>query len=207
MSHNLRHGDWIQVHSGGSFWPLDPRPEELHIEDIAQGLSHVCRFGGQCATFYSVAQHSVFVSELCEEFTGSGADSEKRRLNALAGLLHDAPEAFLGDVPRPVKVHLPKLQDIEARLWRVCARKWGLADPQTGSPLHDEALVRQADDVALVTEKRRIMDHPLDWDIDDRVRPVDRAIVPVSPSEARALFLNRFRGLTPPSHINPTALA
>jgi 5'-deoxynucleotidase YfbR-like HD superfamily hydrolase len=196
MGGDHRRGNWIQVHSGGAFWPLDPRLEELHIEDVAQGLSHVCRFGGQCTTFYSVAQHSVFVSELCEEFTGPEADPERRRLNALAGLLHDAPEAFISDVPRPVKAHLPHFQEIEARLWDVCARKWGLAHAETGAPLFDEALVRRADDTALVTEKRQVMSRVLDWDLDEIVAPVERTVTPVSPPEARALFLARFRDLT-----------
>ena len=57
-----RVGDWIQVYTGGQFWPLDPRPEEIHIEDIAHALALTCRFTGHCREFYSVAQHSLLVS-------------------------------------------------------------------------------------------------------------------------------------------------
>src|ERR1700693_75116 len=58
-THGPRKGDWIQTFTGRQFWPLDPRPEEVCIEDIAHGLSNECRFAGQCRSFYSVAQHSV----------------------------------------------------------------------------------------------------------------------------------------------------
>ena len=59
---NVRIGDWIQVHSGRQFWPLDPRTEEVDIHDIAHALSLVCRFTGHVKEFYSVAQHSVLVA-------------------------------------------------------------------------------------------------------------------------------------------------
>ena len=86
-----RVGDWIQTMSGVIFYPLDPRPEEIRIEDIAHALSHQCRFAGHCREFYSVAEHSVRVSrELPQEFM-------------LWGLLHDASEAYLVDLPRPIK--------------------------------------------------------------------------------------------------------
>ena len=77
--------------TGLPFWPLDPRPEEVRIEAIAHQLGNLCRFNGACKVFYSVAQHSVLVSYLVS------------KRYALAGLLHDAAEAYLGDVIRPLK--------------------------------------------------------------------------------------------------------
>lgn len=190
-----RRGDWIQVHSGRAFWPLDPREDELFIEDVAQGLSHLCRFGGQCREFYSVAQHSVLVSELCEGFTPTGADSERRSLNALSGLLHDAPEAFIADLPRPVRSQLPSYNDIEAGLWQVCAQRWGLLDADGAKFLYDEEILRRADDTALVTEKRDLMAVSMHWGLEEEVEPVPRTILPVPSSEARGHFLERFKVL------------
>ncbi|MBN1477694.1 HD domain-containing protein [Candidatus Sumerlaeota bacterium] len=194
MSDETRIGDWLQVHSGHALWPLDPRPEEIRIGDVAQGLSHLCRFGGQCRVFYSVAQHSVFVAEICAELARD-LDPEAQRLNTLAGLLHDAPEAFIADVPRPVKNHLPPFHEIEARLWDVCARKWGLADPESGEPLYDVDLVRCGDDTALITEKRDLMAVEMRWGLEDHLTPLARRVEPVPPEEARAMFLAEFERL------------
>ena len=83
----LRNGSWLQTYTGIQFWPLDPRPEEIDIQDIAHALSLLCRFNGHCQRFYSVAEHSVHVSTiLAPEF-------------GLWGLLHDAAEAYLSDIP------------------------------------------------------------------------------------------------------------
>lgn len=87
----MRHGDWIETYTGRRFWPLDPRPEDVCIEDIAHSLSLQCRFAGHCRGFYSVAEHCVlgadFAPEICQ----------------LEFLLHDASEAYLLDFPKPLK--------------------------------------------------------------------------------------------------------
>lgn len=82
---------WIQTFSGRQFFPLEPRVEDVCIEDIAHGLSNLCRYAGHCECFYSVAQHCLLVSRVVP------------REHALRGLLHDASEAYLIDVPRPIK--------------------------------------------------------------------------------------------------------
>ena len=99
-----RKGDWMQTFTGKKFWPLDPRSDDVDIKDIAHSLALTCRFNGQCNLFYSVAQHSVFVSRLV---TPS---------QALAALLHDSTEAYLGDIIRPIKLYLPEFKDIENNL-------------------------------------------------------------------------------------------
>lgn len=92
---NERKGDWIQTYTGRQFWPLDPKPEEVCIEDIAHALSQQCRYAGHTIRFYSVAQHSVEIA------------LRVPRAAALWGLLHDAAEAYLVDLPRPVKYLMP----------------------------------------------------------------------------------------------------
>src|SRR5690606_29748913 len=98
-----RKGDWMQTFTGRRFWPLDPRPDEICIEDIAHALSMQCRYAGHCLSFYSVAEHSVLLSQhVAEPF---------RRW----ALLHDASEAYLVDVPRPIKGDLSNYRAVEAR--------------------------------------------------------------------------------------------
>ncbi len=86
-----RRGNWIATYSGKRFYPLDARPEDIDVNDIIHALSNLSRFGGHTINFYSVAQHSVLVSLMCPEE------------DALWGLLHDASEAYLIDVPSPLK--------------------------------------------------------------------------------------------------------
>ena len=93
---------WIQTYTGKKFWPLDPRPEDVDIVDIAHALSMQCRFGGHCLRFYSTAEHSVYVSHHC----GSAA---------LIGLLHDGSEAYLLDMLAPIKEYMPDYKAAEKR--------------------------------------------------------------------------------------------
>src|SRR6266700_4788978 len=102
----MNRGDWIQTAMGRKFWPMDPRSGEVFIDDIAHALSMLCRFGGHCIRFYSVAEHSVLLSRVAEP-----------RFKLWA-LLHDASEAYLADVPRPVKPALVGYKDAEERVQR-----------------------------------------------------------------------------------------
>ncbi|QKD00040.1 hypothetical protein EB231_34750 [Mesorhizobium sp. NZP2298] len=115
-----RKGDTLQTFSARLFWPLDARQDEVHIEDVAHSLSLQCRFAGHCKQFYSVAEHSVLIANWIW-WHGPAAD-------ALCGLLHDATEAYLVDMPRPVKRSLPEYQRHEAALWKVIAARFGLPE-------------------------------------------------------------------------------
>ncbi len=132
---------YMRTYSGVKFHPLDPSPEEIMIEDIAHGLSNLCRFVGQVRSFYSVAQHSYQVSILCT------------RPMALWGLLHDAPEAYLADLPRPIKHHrdFRMYREAEDRLMTAICYKFGLVG--TEKPPEVEVL----DTKMLATEQRDLM--------------------------------------------------
>lgn len=109
-------GIYLQTYTGVKFWALDPYPEEINIDDIAHALSMLCRYGGHCERFYSVAEHCVIMSNLVPE------------RHAKWALLHDASEAYLVDMPRPIKRHMPEYTAIEERLQKVVAKKFGIPD-------------------------------------------------------------------------------
>lgn len=138
-----RFGDWLQTYTGKQVYPMDPRPEEIDIRDIAHSLSMQCRYAGHCLSFYSVAEHSVLVSHWVAA-KGYGRDA------SLKALLHDATEAYLVDVPRPVKPFLTGYKDAEAKLWRVIAHSFGLT-----SFMPD--IVHEADNRILWDEKAQNM--------------------------------------------------
>lgn len=138
----VSHGRWV--------YPLDPRPEEIFIEDIAASLSKLCRYIGHSRAFYSVAQHSYLVSHLVP------------REHAMWGLLHDASEAYTGDISKPVKNAFESVApgvfaDLEEKIERAIATKFDLQWPMPSE-------VKTADIIALATEKRDLL-HPseLDW--------------------------------------------
>jgi hypothetical protein len=112
---------YLSTFTGKKFHPFDPKPDQICIEDIAHGLSLLCRFAGQCPNFYSVAEHSLYVAERLP-------DNLK-----LEGLLHDASEAYLADLPRPVKTALPEYKAIELSVESVISEKFDLVFP---SPYH-----------------------------------------------------------------------
>jgi hypothetical protein len=138
-----RKGDWMQTYTGKVFWPLDPRADEVDIEDIAHSLSLQCRFAGHSLWHYSVAQHSVLVAQSLQV---------KEYVPAVVvwGLLHDAPEAYVVDLPRPVKNVVQGYREAENRVMEVIAEHFGLS-----LPIPDA--VHLADNEALATEKRDVM--------------------------------------------------
>ena len=164
---------YIQTYSGLHFDPSDPQPDQICIEDIAVALSREPRYAGQTREFYSVAQHSWLVSNHCIT-------------QPLWGLLHDAAEAYLKDIPYPVKVLLPDYRHLEYRVMRVIADKFGLHWPE---PLK----VKATDLVLLATERRDLL-----YGV-ERVgdyAPLPYIIKPWPPVYARAMFLDRYRFLT-----------
>jgi len=172
-----RKGGWIQTYSGVKFYPFDPRPEDIHILDIAHALSHINRWTGHSIKPYSVAQHSLMVARLLPDNI------------ALEGLLHDATEAYLTDVATPIKSDplMAGYREAEEHM-RICiAEKFGLM-------YITPAEVHKADKIALATELRDLMQfkHP-DWEM-DRVleEPRSEKITVMSAPHAKQAFLNHF---------------
>lgn len=164
--------DFIQLYSGRDFYFLNPDPDDIDEEDIAHTLSLLCRFGGHCREFYSVAQHSVLASYYC----APGFEFE--------ALMHDATEAYLVDMPRPIKDVLKGYRDIEANLDTVIRAKYGL-------PLEMTEECKRIDNVMLATERRDLMPptrSPWRW----LPEPLEMKINPWSPEKAAKKFIERF---------------
>lgn len=166
----------MQMHSGVCLYPLDVKEEDIRIEDIAHHLSMNVRFNGAVKYPYSVAQHSWLLSHLVSDE------------NKLCALLHDAPEAILGDMIRPIKYLFPKFIEIENNIWAVIARKYGL--PQK---IPEE--VKLNDTKICFTEKRDCLNPSVDDIWGDDIEPHKIKIKQMSWQESKQLFLGRFEEL------------
>jgi uncharacterized protein len=168
----------ILISEDNYFNLLDPGSSKFAIEDIAHALSNLCRFSGHVKEFYSVAQHSVFVSLLVP------------KQYALQGLLHDAAEAFLGDVSSPLKQLLPDYKAIEKKVEKAVFAALGLP-----SQLHES--VKKADLIMLLTEQRDLMpDHKDAWLVQQMgLLPMAMVICPEQPHQAKHNFLERYKEL------------
>lgn len=185
-----RIGDWMGMANGRRFWPLDPRAAEVDVDEIANALANLCRFGGRCRPFYSVAQHCLWVADQCATMW---PDDSWLHVHAL---LHDAAEAFVGDVVSPLKpfVHVLRndrfeaFRDTEERVMRAIRAKLVLPTP---TPLQVER-IRAADVHALATEARDLMGNP-QWPglPDTDAEPLE----PVGPGEAAVVYARVLREL------------
>jgi uncharacterized protein len=176
-------GPYLQTVSGRWVNPIDPDPQQFDIEDIARALGNLCRFGGHCRVFYSVAQHSVIVSELVEQ---RGGDVE----DVFAALMHDASEAYLGDMPHPLKhrsalgaVFKEAEDHLEAALREHFAIKPGVAE------------IKRADRALLAAERRAFSAERWAWPELEGVEPLDIELEALSPDESERAFMRRFAEL------------
>jgi len=176
---------WIGTYTGKQFRPFAPRAEDVDIRDIAHSLANQCRFNGHCSHFYSVAEHSVEISAQVPEE------------DALWGLLHDAAEAYIGDIVRPIKPFLAiqgnefdaYFHYLEEQILKVIGFRFGLAWPYSQS-------IDVADLRMLATERLQLFDdrQPAWGDIDG-VEPYSVLLACAQPHVAEKRFLARFAEL------------
>lgn len=168
---------WMQTYTGKALHFNNPTKKEICIEDIAHALSRICRFNGHTENHYSVAQHSVYVSQLVPPG------------DRLAALLHDATESYIGDMVSPLKKLIPDFSAYEDRLWAVIAGKYHI-------PKDLPASVKAADLVMLAVECRDLMNgDPVEWGI----KPAPDNIPPIvcwDAETAKRHFMDRFNELT-----------
>ncbi len=166
--------NFIMTATGGRFYFHDMAANDINIEDIATSLSNICRFGGHCGQFYSVAQHSVLVSHLVPEE------------HALAALLHDATEAYVGDMVRPLKRQISHYREIEQIVGRLIEHEFGV-------DLHHHE-VKTADNKALYAEAMHFFGSVEDWGLNGF--EYHCPIIRLDPIQARILFMARFDELS-----------
>lgn len=175
MNYKNRNGPWMQLLSGKRFYPLDFRTEDIDIEDIAYGLGRESRYNGQYrkdVPFYSVAQHCVLGSQLIEQEY------------AFEFLMHDATEAYIKDIPKPLKILLPKYNEIETNCENIVIKKFSLTKIE-------DPIIKITDNRLLFTEKRDIMGESMGWH--KEFIPFDFKIKEFwKPNIATEKFLERF---------------
>lgn len=174
-----RNGDFMQTYTGRKFYPLDPKADEVCIEDIAHSLSLQCRYAGHCILFYSVAEHSVLIARwLVKNHFGP--------LTALHGLLHDAAETYLVDLPSPVKRDMPIYKAMEERVWREAIA------PAFGLSAKIPDVVHEVDSRIIADELVNLK--PMDWH-KGHDNPLGVSIGCWSPSVAEEEFLATYDAL------------
>lgn len=175
---NIRYGGWIQTYTGTAFYPLDPRHDEIHIEDIAHAQSMLCRFAGHTERFYSIAEHSCHITDWLLKNAPEAA---------FGGLMHDASEAYLVDMPKPVKIYLDDYIAIEKALEATIFDKYGI-------PFPFNAKIKEADNRILIDERNTLLKTPVKaWDFEPE--PLGIEIQCWSPERAKEEFLTRFHTL------------
>lgn len=180
-----RKGNWFQTYTGKAWWPMGPRPEDVDVRDVAHALAFQCRFNGHTRGFYSIAQHSVLVS--------GGIERENPEF-ALVALLHDAAEAYLGDMVRPLKAAFPGFRDVEEMNLRVIMEALGVSEEEQRAAW---PLVKEMDDLLLVTERRDLLaPSPRKWvEVLEKLEPLPGKITPRTAYQAEAMFLQRYEYL------------
>lgn len=180
---------YIQTVGGRKVHIPNTDPDSIHHEDFSWALSNAARFAGHLSKPMSVAEHSVNVSRFAGLLALENGRSEAEiALVALQGLLHDATEAYLCDIPTPFKVMIPGYAEMEHALWEVIANKYGV-------PVQMYPEVKSADKVMLMSERDQYRDVTDDWGDLELIARVELNPEPATQSEAHATFLAEFFNL------------
>lgn len=153
-----RWGNWVWTRSGGRFYPLDPRPSEVRLDDIVWSLSHMNRYGGHASEPYSVLTHSILVHDIVADLAPHRGVIPTLPL-LRAAVLHDSPEAYIEDIRKPLKGHLWGYAAMERDIARAIGEHFGIG----GQIANPASLVKDADLFAAILEARVLCGDPQDW--------------------------------------------
>jgi hypothetical protein len=170
---------FIETYTGRAFWPLNPSIDALSIIDIAHALSNQCRYTGHVRYFYSVAQHCCLLSKWVADHGGDA-------LTCLQVHMHDAPEAYLVDIARPVKQYMPEYRVWDHKINDVIREWMGWKD------LPIPGIVDDLDSRIIVDERAQLMSPEQKNDWGHRLKPVGVKIEPWSPVQAEQTFLMQY---------------
>jgi hypothetical protein len=159
---------WMETLSGIRFYPLEAEVDKFSIKDIAHALSNICRWGGHTCYHFSVAQHAHIMSHLVS------------KENAMEALMHDATEAYLGDIPTPIKRLFPEYLDIEDKLAKKLAVKYKYTYPYPAQVYKYDTVMKKIEHDVLLLRKES---------------PYCIKIERLSQEEAERLFLTRYNEL------------
>jgi hypothetical protein len=191
-------GTWIQMYTGGAFWPLAPLPRDVSIFDIAHSLALSCRWTGHVRRHYSVGQHSVIVMRVVEAvLTAMGASAEEIRVAKLEALVHDGSEAYISDIARPTKRQLPNYQVIEKTVMGAVWARFQMREALQRES--DTDLLKAVDTEILFAEARQMTRKPpMPWMVQpsDLVPKYTKRIRPWPIWYSEARFLWEFAKLT-----------
>jgi uncharacterized protein len=169
---------YVSTFLGNRFFLTRPHIDDVAIEDVAHGLAYQCRFNGQTSAFYSVAQHSLMVMALVPPAL------------CFQALLHDAAEAYLGDMVKPLKLLFPEFSVIEARVMEIIGQRFAIDLTRL------DPAIKRADLIALATEKRDLMPYSTEkWSYLEGIDPLPGIIAPMDPQAAKEAFLKAFATL------------
>lgn len=172
---------WIQTHSGKRVDMTDLRDDSLDIDDIAHSLAHQARYNGHGRIFYSVAEHCVLMADWILAETGDAQI-------AYAGLMHDASEAYISDIPKPFKRFLTNYHELEHRFMEAIARVYGFTYPLP-------SIVKVADSRIVLDERVKLFETiRADWTWASS-EPLGVEISGLEPEAAKRLFLERYETL------------
>lgn len=184
--------DWIETFTGKRFYPLEPESRDVDILDIAHPLANICRFNGHSTRFYSVAEHSILMCEFARKMGHCGE-------NLITFLLHDAHEAYVGDLTRPFKQSLRQtsefLYDVYTKMFTRLDKAIfeGLGFDYTYLELNKN-LIKCLDNAILAKEKEILFpDSPNKWSLSEK--PLDIKIECWAPEKAEKIFLDIFANL------------
>lgn len=173
---------WMGTYTGKRFYPFNPKAEDISIEDIAHALSNSTRFGGHMDQFYSVAQHSYLGVSF---MVAHGVESKVQK----QFLLHDATEAYIGDMVRPMKIYFPEFKHIEDAIWEVIADKFNV-------DVNFDLLVKEVDNIMCMWEKRDLLPRSEPWSNMPDISRYDLFKISChDPSKAKKEFLKEFARL------------
>lgn len=182
----------LETFTGKMFDVFDPDPNEIDIFDIAHHLALMTRFNGACKWHYSIAQHSILCADRAKDYHYPRPSEEKL---ALALLMHDAAEAYVGDIVRPIKRTLTDFSVIENEVMDAINTRFDL--PRVAEIRGYKKAVKEVDNRMLVTEKLQLMSPKVRWAIEDIFEPYELELDQWQPRVAELLFLSYFARFRP----------